>query len=96
MKNEYQIVQKLLLTEKGMKLSERSPCRQYTFKVDTRANKMEIKQAVEKLFGVKVTAVNTLVRGGKKKRERTANFGRTSDWKRAIVTLAEGDMIQTN
>ena len=96
MKNEYQIIEKLLLTEKGMLLSEAAPHRKYTFKVDARANKLEIKQAVEKIFGVNVLKVNTLTRRGKKKRERTANFGYTSNWKRAVVTLAEGDMIQTN
>jgi large subunit ribosomal protein L23 len=62
----------------------------YTFKVDKRANKIEIKKAVEALFaGVKVDKVNTMnVRG--KLRRQGRNQGYTSSWKKAIVTLAEG------
>ncbi len=58
-----------------------------------RANKIEIKQAVEELFNVNVTKVNTMNRQGKRKRERTSRYGRTSDWKRAVVTLKEGETI---
>jgi large subunit ribosomal protein L23 len=52
-----------------------------------------VKQAVEQLFNVKVVSVNTMNRQGKKKRERTASFGKTADWKRAVVTLADGNSI---
>ena len=62
------------------------------FKVAPTATKPEIKAAVEALFGVKVTAVNTLVRKGKMKRFR-GSVGRQSDAKRAVVTLAEGQAI---
>ena len=64
----------------------------YTFLVDPDANKTEIKIAVEKVFGVKVTAVNTVNRQGKRKRTRTG-YGQRKATKRAIVALAEGDRI---
>ncbi|MGN6332436.1 MAG: 50S ribosomal protein L23 [Motilibacteraceae bacterium] len=64
----------------------------YTFLVHPDANKTEIKIAVEKVFGVKVTGVNTINRDGKRKRTRTG-FGKRKDTKRAIVSLAEGDRI---
>lgn len=64
----------------------------YTFLVALHANKTQIKQAVESVFGVKVTSVNTINRQGKRKRTRTG-FGKRKDTKRAIVTLAEGDRI---
>ncbi|KAA1024562.1 50S ribosomal protein L23 [Pseudonocardia sp. EV170527-09] len=62
--------------------------RQYTFVVAPAANKTQIKIAVEKVFGVKVTSVNTLNRPGKRKRSRTG-YGKRKDTKRAIVTLSE-------
>ncbi|ALE79115.1 50S ribosomal protein L23 [Pseudonocardia tropica] len=62
--------------------------RQYTFVVAPDANKTQIKIAVEKVFGVKVTSVNTLNRPGKRKRSRTG-YGKRKDTKRAIVTLSE-------
>jgi large subunit ribosomal protein L23 len=61
----------------------------YTFLVDPRANKTEIKIAVEKVFGVKVAAVNTLNRQGKARRTR-AGIGKRKDTKRAVVTLKDG------
>ena len=64
----------------------------YTFIVAKHANKTEIKIAVEKVFDVKVTAVNTLNRPGKRRRTRFG-IGKTSDTKRAIVTVAEGQRI---
>jgi large subunit ribosomal protein L23 len=67
---------------------------QYVFRVATDANKIEIKQAVEKLFGKKVVRVNTAQYAGKKKRERRADFGRKTHWKKAVVTLAEGEKIE--
>jgi len=65
----------------------------YTFVVRPDANKTQIKIAVEKVFGVKVTGVNTLNRQGKRKRTR-AGFGVRADRKRAVVTLREGDRIE--
>nr|WP_076389016.1 50S ribosomal protein L23 [Vaginimicrobium propionicum] len=64
----------------------------YTFIVDPRANKTQIKIAVEKIFGVKVTSVNTMNRQGKTRRTRTG-IGRTANTKRAIVSVAEGQRI---
>jgi len=64
----------------------------YTFIVDPDANKTQIKIAVEQVFGVRVTSVNTMNRAGKRKRTRTG-YGKRADSKRAIVTLAEGDTI---
>jgi large subunit ribosomal protein L23 len=64
----------------------------YTFVVAPDANKTQIKQAVEEVFRVKVTGVNTLNRQGKRRRTRTG-WGKRVDTKRAIVTLAEGDRI---
>ena len=65
----------------------------YVFRVDVRANKHQIRQAVEKLFAqskVKVAKVNTAHVPGKTKRSRTTQAGKTSDWKKAVVTLKEG------
>lgn len=91
MKDPHQIIQALVVTEKGTRLSDLD--NQYLFKVDRQANKIDIKRAVESLFKVKVARVNTMNRPGKKKRERTMHFGRTASWKRAIVTLREGQSI---
>lgn len=67
----------------------------YTFVVAPDANKVEIRQAIESIFDVRVTNVNTLNRNGKRKRNRrTGTFGKRADTKRAIVTLAEGDRIE--
>ena len=67
----------------------------YTFVVAGDANKIEIKHAVERIFGVKVTRVNTLNRQGKRKRNRrTGDWGQRSGQKRAVVALAEGDRIE--
>jgi large subunit ribosomal protein L23 len=66
----------------------------YTFKVHPDANKIEIRQAVESIFDVRVLKVTTANRKGKRKRNRRAlTFGRRPDTKRAIVTLVEGDRI---
>jgi large subunit ribosomal protein L23 len=65
----------------------------YTFLVDPHANKTEIKEAVQAIWNVRVTSVNTLRRRGKVKRQRYT-FGKRPDEKRAVVTLAEGDSIE--
>jgi large subunit ribosomal protein L23 len=67
----------------------------YTFVVADDANKVEIRQAVEAIFNVKVTNVNTLNRNGKRKRNRrTGGWGQRAGQKRAIVSLADGDRIE--
>lgn len=91
MKPAHQIIDTILLTEKGTVLTEMN--NQYIFKVHPDANKQEIKQAVQTLFKVDVTDVRTMNRKGKKKRERRPNYGVTAAWKRAVVTLAEGNTI---
>ncbi len=85
----YQTILSPLVTEKATSLSERS---QVVFRVAIDATKPEIKAAVEGLFGVKVTAVNTLVVKGKTKRFK-GRPGQRSDWKKAMVSLAEGQSI---
>ena len=80
-----------VVSEKSYALLDRGV---YTFVVHPDANKVEIRQAVEAIFGVRVLDVNTLNRKGKRKRNRrTFTFGRRPDTKRAIITLAEGDRI---
>ncbi len=91
MKDIFQVIKTIQLSEKATLLTETN--NEYVFKVDPRANKLEIKQAVEKLFGKKVEKVRTANYSGKKKRQRTANFGRTAHWKKAFVKLAEGETI---
>ncbi len=91
MKDIFDIIQTASLTEKASLLSEKQ--NKYVFRVAPAANKIQIKQAVEKLFNKKVVAVNTANYAGKKKRERRADFGRKPHWKKAIVTLKEGDRI---
>ncbi|MBO6756253.1 MAG: 50S ribosomal protein L23 [Roseibium sp.] len=78
-----------VITEKATMASEEN---KVVFKVASDATKPQIKAAVEALFGVKVTAVNTLVRKGKVKRFR-GRLGRQSDFKKAVVTLAEGHAV---
>jgi large subunit ribosomal protein L23 len=85
------LIHNIRLTEKASLLSEKN--NQYVFRVDPRANKLEIKHAIQELFGKKVVRVNTAQYAGKKKRERRADFGRRAHWKKAIVTLAKGEKI---
>ncbi len=91
MKEAQHIVKNIVVTEKGTRLTEQE--NQYVFKVFDNANKPEIKRAVEQLFGVTVEKVNTMRRKGKLKRERTMRYGRTAGWKRAVVTLKDGESI---
>lgn len=91
MKEEIDIIQTVCLTEKASLLSE--SLNKYVFRVRPHANKTQIKYAIESLFGKTVIAVNTMNYAGKKKRERTVSFGRKNHWKKAIVTLKEGDKI---
>jgi large subunit ribosomal protein L23 len=89
--NSFEIIKTVRLTEKGTRQSENY--NQYTVVADCRANKTQIRQAVQELFKVKVTKVNTLNVRGKDRRQRTAQAGKTSNWKKAIITLKEGDKI---
>ncbi|MBI3990699.1 MAG: 50S ribosomal protein L23 [Candidatus Omnitrophica bacterium] len=91
MRNPYITIKLLLRTEKGTLLTPKS---KYLFAVDKRANKPEIKDAVEKIYKVKVSAVNTTVVPGKKRRVRYVE-GKRPDWKKAIVTLKEGKIDLT-
>ena len=90
MKDSRSIIKKIQITEKGTLLGEAN---KYLFEVAPDSNKVEIKRAVESLFDVKVTQVNTMNYTGKRKRQRTAKYGKRSDWKRAVVTLAAGNSI---
>jgi large subunit ribosomal protein L23 len=86
----YQVIVRPLITEKATILAGE---RKYAFEVASRANKPQIRHAVEKAFSVNVTKVNTLnVQGKRRKRGRLQS--RTRSWKKAIITLAEGDSIQ--
>ena len=90
MKDPYKIVHTVLVTEKGTELAE--GLRKFTFRVAPDANKIEIRQAVEALFSVKVGGVNVMNRKGKVKRMRFGRYGRRADWKKAVVTLTEGNI----
>jgi large subunit ribosomal protein L23 len=91
MKYAETIIKKMLVTEKGTRLNATG--NQYLFRVDSGANKLEIKKAVETLFKVTVENVRTMTRPGKQKRLRSMQYGHTGRWKRAVVTLKEGDKI---
>jgi len=90
MRDIYTIIEQPLITEKSM---DGVPDGKYTFRVDKNANKIEIAEAVEKIFNVKVEGVNTLTVKGKK-RKMGRHIGRTPDWKKAIVTLKPGQKIE--
>lgn len=88
------LIQKPLITERSTALKESN--NRYLFKVDIRANKRQIKQAVEEVFNVRVIKVTTAIYRGKPKvvMNRAGRFtGRGPNWKKAYVTLAEGDSI---
>lgn len=87
----HQIIKSPLVTEKGTMLRETQG--QYLFEVDARANKHQIRGAIEKLFNVHVLDVKTLNVRGKVKRVGQ-NIGRRSNWKKAFVTLKEGEKIE--
>ena len=87
----FEIIKTVRLTEKGTRQGD--SFNQYTVVADTRANKTQIRQAVQDLFKVKVVKVNTLNVRGKFRRQRTKQAGRAPNWKKAIVTLKEGDKI---
>lgn len=88
----FDVVKTVRLTEKGN--TQSADLNQYTIVADRRASKVQIRQAVEALFSVKVLRVNTQSIRGKLRRQHTAAAGRDPGWKKAIVTLKEGDKIQ--
>jgi large subunit ribosomal protein L23 len=88
------ILKQPIVTEKSTLLGEK--LNRVQFKVDKKANKIEIKKAVEELYGVRVIDVNTIIQRGKTKNRQTKAGtvqGRTNSYKKAIITLAEGESI---
>ena len=89
------IIKKPVITEKATKLSELS--NSFTFEVDRKSNKIEIKNAIEKMYGVHVTDVHTLNYGGGVSSVKYTNKGiveqKSKQWKKAVVTIADGETI---
>ncbi len=90
MKDPYNIIIRPVLTEK---MTDLRAANQYAFQVDLRANKIEIKKAIEQRFDVEVLSVRTMIMPGKMRRLGRYE-GKTAKWKKAIVTLKEGDEIE--
>ncbi|MCQ9208085.1 MAG: 50S ribosomal protein L23 [Omnitrophica bacterium] len=90
MKVPYDTVISLLRTEKGTDLL---PLNKYLFVVEMKSNRIQIKEAVEEIYKVKVAKVNTAIVSGKPKRVRF-QAGKTADWKKAVVTLKQGHKIE--
>ena len=88
--NVYEVLRRPLVTEKGTHLQEKN---KYLFEVAINANKPQVKQAIEKAFNVSVKSINLMTVVGKKKRYGRA-ITKRPDWKKAVVTLKEGDSIQ--
>jgi large subunit ribosomal protein L23 len=89
--NIYEVLKRPILTEKT---DYQRDSQQYVFEVDRRANKHQIKQAVETIFDVEVVAVNTMVMKPKRRRLGRKTITTRAPWKRAVVTLASGERIQ--
>ena len=87
----FSVIKRPLITEKMSTLTELHNW--YGFEVDRRANKIQIKQAVEQIWNVKVVQINTMIRKGKPRRVK-AKWSKAPNWKRALVKLAEGDRIE--
>lgn len=91
MRSVYEVIKRPIISEKSTALAEVAG--KYAFEVATQANKQEIRDAVQRLFNVKVREVRTMVVHGKVK--RTGRFeGKRPNWKKALVTLAEGQKIE--
>ena len=90
-RDSYSVIKRPLVTEKSMSASASG---KYVFEVDIKANKVEIAHAVHEMFSVDVKKVNTLHVKGKTKRVNSRVPGKTPDWKKAYVTLAEGQRIE--
>ena len=94
MPGKMDILRKPILTEKASLLTEK--LNRYSFKVDPKANKLQIRQEIEKMYSVKITSINTMVVFGKTKNRSTkAGFvsGHAAKYKKAVVTLKDGDVI---
>lgn len=91
MKDLYKVIKNVRVSEKATMLNEQN--NDIVLEVDPRANKLEIKRAVEQLLEKKVVAVRTLNQSGKLKRQRRADAGRTAHWKKAIVRLKAGETL---
>ncbi len=91
MKDIFRVINTIRLSEKAALLGENN--NEYVFEVDPKANKLEIKQAVQQIFGKKVEDVRTLNVAGKARRQRRPDAGRTRHWKKAIVKLKAGEKI---
>ena len=90
MSNAYDIIISPIISEKSMEMIQD---KKYTFKVDKRANKIEIKKAIEEAFGVKVVKINTA--NTKSKAKRVGRYtGKTKTYKKAYITLADGEKIE--
>lgn len=86
----YDVIKNIMTTEKSAVLKEKN---QYAFKVAPKAGKLEVAAAIEQLYGVKVKSVNVMNYNGKPKRSgRSPVTGRRANWKKAVVTLAEGSI----
>ena len=92
MKDPHDIVKGMIRTEKGANLM---PLNKYLFWVAKNSNKIEIKKSIEDIYKVKVDGVNTVTMRGKSKRVRYT-IGKTPDWKKAVVTLKEGNKIDVS
>lgn len=89
--NPHSVLMRPLITEKATRLHGEA---KYAFEVQKHANKAQVKEAIEKGFDVKVTAVNVMVIKGKSHRIRGNRIKPGADWKKAIVTLAPGDKLE--
>lgn len=92
MMSSYDVIKCMLRTEKA---TTSLPQNKYLFWVDKKANKVQIRKAVEDIYKVKVAAVNTLMQRGKLRRVRYVQ-GKSPDWKKALVTLKEGSKIEVS
>jgi len=86
-----EVIRRPLITEKGTRLGSEN---KYIFEVHARANKQQIREAVTTAFNVRVAKVNVVNMKGKPKRTRRGGLFHESDWKKAIVTLAEGEKLE--
>jgi large subunit ribosomal protein L23 len=91
MKDIFRTIKTIRISEKAALLTEKN--NEYVFEVDTKANKLEIKQAIAQIFGKKVVAVRTMQYDGKERRKRRPDAGITPKWKKAVVRLAEGESM---
>jgi large subunit ribosomal protein L23 len=92
MKDPFQIIKRIRLSEKATLLGETN--NEYVFVVDTKATKIDIRNAIKTLYGKKATEVRTMQYEGKDRRKKRADAGRTNHWKKAVVRLAEGEKIE--